>query len=84
SNERKEKKGIIGAYKYINCLLAKSDIIWVPLSVAEMVRVAGNIGLKMNDSDFSRNVNGYKSGAISDDVLFVGFKDNQLYLLPLE
>ncbi|WP_297481799.1 DNA phosphorothioation-dependent restriction protein DptH [uncultured Photobacterium sp.] len=84
SNERKEKKGIIGAYKYINCLLAKSDITWVPLSVAEMLRVAGNIGLKMNDSDFSRNVHGYKSGAISDDVLFVGFKDNQLYLLPLE
>ncbi|WED25451.1 DNA phosphorothioation-dependent restriction protein DptH [Vibrio sp. DW001] len=84
SNERKEKKGIIGAYKYINCLLAKSDITWVPLSVAEMVRVAGNIGLKMNDSDFSRNVHGYKSGAISDDVLFVGFKGNQLYLLPLE
>ena len=84
SNERKEKKGIIGAYKYINCLLAKSDITWVPLSVAEMVRVAGNIGLKMNDSDFSRNVHGYKSGAISDDVLFVGFKGKQLYLLPLE
>ncbi|WP_354625259.1 DNA phosphorothioation-dependent restriction protein DptH [Psychromonas sp. MME2] len=84
TNERKEKKGIIGAYKYVNCLLAKSDITWVPLSVAEMVRVAGNIGLKMNDSDFSRNVHGYKSGAISDDVLFVGFKENQLYLLPLE
>ena len=84
SNERKEKKGIIGAYKYVNCLLAKSDIIWVPLSVAEMIRVAGNIGLKMNDSDFSRNVNGYKSGAISDDVLFVGFKGEDLYLLPLE
>ena len=84
SNERKEKKGIIGAYKYVNCLLAKSDITWVPLSVAEMIRVAGNIGLKMNDSDFSRVVHGYKSGAISDDVLFVGFKDKQLYLLPLE
>ncbi len=83
-NERKEKKGIIGAYKYINCLLTQSDITWVPLSIAEMLRVAGNIGLKMNDSDFSRAVNGYKSGAISDDVLFVGFKDKQLYLLPLE
>ena len=84
SNERKEKKGIIGAYKYVNCLLAKSDITWVPLSVAEMIRVAGNIGLKMSDSDFSRLENGYKSGAISDDVLFVGFKGKHLYLLPLE
>ncbi len=83
-NDRKEKKGIIGAYKFVNCLLAKSDITWVPLSVAEMIRVAGNIGLKMTDSDFSRHVQGYKSGLISDDVLFVGFKNQQMYLLPLE
>ena len=84
ANDRKEKKSIIGAYKFVNCLLAESDITWVPLSVAEMIRVTGNIGLKMSDSDFSRNVNGYKSGCISDDVLFVGFKDKQMYLLPLE
>ncbi|ABV87635.1 conserved hypothetical protein [Shewanella pealeana ATCC 700345] len=84
ANERKEKKGIIGAYKFVNCLLSQSDITWVPLSVAEMIRVTGNIGLKMSDSDFSRNVQGYKSGLISDDVLFVGFKDKQMYVLPLE
>lgn len=84
ANDRKEKKGIIGAYKFVSCLLAKSDITWVPLSVAEMIRVAGNIGLKMSDSDFSRHVQGYKSGLISDDVLFVGFKNQQMYLLPLE
>ena len=83
-NERKEKKSIIGAYKYINCLLHQSDITWVPMSVAEMLRVAGNIGLNMSDSDFSRFSQGYKSGAISDDVLFVGFKDQAMYLLPLE
>jgi DNA phosphorothioation-dependent restriction protein DptH len=83
-NDRKEKKGIIGAYKFVNCLLQNSDITWVPLSVAEMIRVAGNIGLKMSDSDFSRNINGYKSGLISDDVLFVGFKNDSMVLLPLE
>lgn len=83
-NDRKEKKGIIGAYKFVNCLLQNSDITWVPLSVAEMIRVAGNIGLKMSDSDFSRNINGYKSGLISDDVLFVGFKNDSMILLPLE
>jgi DNA phosphorothioation-dependent restriction protein DptH len=83
-NERKAKRGIIGAYKYVNCLLAHSDITWVPLSVAEMIRVAGNIGLKISESDFSRTVQGYKQGAISDDVLFAGFKDDKLYLLPVE
>ena len=82
--ERKAKRGIIGAYKYVNCLLAGSDITWVPLSIAEMIRVAGNIGLKISESDFSRTVQGYKQGAISDDVLFAGFKGDKLYLLPVE
>lgn len=82
--ERKEKNGIIGAYKFISSILRESDITWIPLSVAEMIRVSGNVGLKMNDSEFSRNVHGYRRGAISDDVLFVGFKGEQLYLLPLE
>ena len=83
-NDRKEKKSIIGAYKYVNCLLHQSNITWVPMSVAEMLRVAGNIGLKMSDSDFSRYSQNIKSGAISDDVLFVGFKGSNMYLLPLE
>jgi DNA phosphorothioation-dependent restriction protein DptH len=82
--ERKAKSGIIGAYKYVNCLLAGSNITWVPLSIAEMIRVAGNIGLKISESDFSRSVQGYKQGAISDDVLFAGFKGHKLYLLPVE
>jgi DNA phosphorothioation-dependent restriction protein DptH len=38
----------------------------------------------MSESEFSRFSQGYKSGAISDDVLFVGFKGQHIYLLPLE
>ncbi|WP_447881762.1 DNA phosphorothioation-dependent restriction protein DptH [Serratia fonticola] len=82
--ERKEKHGIIGAYKFVQSMLHQSDICWVPLSVAEMIRVSGNVGLKMKESDLSRNLQGHRNGAISDDVLFVGFKDDYLYLLPLE
>jgi DNA phosphorothioation-dependent restriction protein DptH len=82
--ERKEKHGIIGAYKFVQSMLHQSDICWIPLSVAEMIRVSGNVGLKMKESDLSRNLQGYRNGAISDDVLFVGFKENRLYLLPLE
>ena len=84
SNIRKERKGILTAYKLISCLLAKSTITWVPMSAAEMVRVSGNIGLNMTESEFSRHIQGYKAGAISDDVLFVGFKSGKMYLLPLE
>ncbi|EGN74190.1 DNA phosphorothioation-dependent restriction protein DptH [Idiomarina sp. A28L] len=84
SNERKAKRGTIGAYKFINALLAHSDVTWVPLSVDEIIRVAKNTGLKISESDFSRTVQGYKQGPISDDVLFAGFKDDKLYLLPVE
>jgi DNA phosphorothioation-dependent restriction protein DptH len=38
----------------------------------------------MSGSDFSRGSQGYTRGAISDDVLFVGFRGEQMYLLPLE
>ncbi|WP_449632388.1 DNA phosphorothioation-dependent restriction protein DptH [Rahnella aceris] len=82
--ERKEKHGIIGAYKFVQSMLHLSDICWVPLSVAEMIRVSGNVGLKMKESDLSRHLQGYRKGAISDDVLFIGFKGEKLYLLPLE
>ncbi|MCX7206050.1 MAG: DNA phosphorothioation-dependent restriction protein DptH [Proteobacteria bacterium] len=84
ANERKAKRGIIGAYKYINSLLAHSDITWVPLSMAEIIRVAPNVGLKISESDFSRSEQGFKKGAISDDVLFAGFKGDKVYLLPVE
>ncbi|MDR6492805.1 DNA phosphorothioation-dependent restriction protein DptH [Paraburkholderia terricola] len=84
AKQRKEKHGIIGAYKFVSALLNHSNISWVPLSVAEMIRVSGNIGLKMSESDFSRKEQGYRKGAISDDVLFVGFRGKEMYLLPLE
>jgi DNA phosphorothioation-dependent restriction protein DptH len=82
--EKKAKRGIVGGYKVVSSLLSHSDITWIPLSVAEMIRVAGNIGLAMADSDFSRHNLQIKKGAISDDILFAGFKNNCLYLLPVE
>src|SRR5690606_27171553 len=74
SKGHKEKKGTLSAYKLVSILLSKSDIVWVPISAAELVRVSGNIGLNISESEFSRFVHGFKSGPISDDVLFVGFK----------
>lgn len=84
SKGHKEKKGTLSAYKLVSILLSKSDIVWVPISAAELVRVSGNIGLNISESEFSRFVHGFKSGPISDDVLFVGFKEESLFLLPLE
>lgn len=81
---RKERKGIIGAYKYISGLLKDSDVTWIPISVAEMIRVSGNLGLKMSESDFSKQLHGGNKGRISDDILFVGLKDQHMFLLPVE
>lgn len=81
---KKERIGIIAAYKFISGLLAESDITWVPLSIAEMIRVSGNIGLEISESDLAKPLHAGRSGAISDDILFVGFKGQRLYLLPVE
>ncbi len=81
---RKGIEGEIGAYKFITCMLSASDITWVPLSIGEMVRVSGNIGLKIMDSEFAPGVHGGNEGPMSDDILLVGFKEQQLFLLPVE
>ena len=82
---RREREGIVGAWKLVSALVAKSEITWVPMSVAEMIRVSGNIGLRMSDGDFARyHKDKSNTGRISDDVLFAGFKDGKLFLLPIE
>lgn len=81
---KRERFGIIGAYKFFSALFSQSELTWIPLSVAEMIRVAGNIGLSMSESDFSRFNQGVKAGAISDDVLFVGVSEQGLVLFPVE
>ncbi|WP_413698549.1 sigma factor-like helix-turn-helix DNA-binding protein [Psychromonas sp. KJ10-10] len=80
----KEKQGIVVAYKFLSSLLITSDITWIPLSVGEMLRVTGNLGLEIKDNDFSARLHNKTTGALSDDILFVGIKNDQLVLLPLE
>lgn len=86
---KKEKNGIIAAYKYITAFLSSPQITWVPLSVAEMIRVSGNVGLSMSKSDFSRynesmSNDTLKLGPISDDILLVGFCNEGVILYPVE
>ena len=86
---KKERESIIAAYKYMTALVDIEDITWVPLSVAEMIRVSGNVGLEMSKSDFARYNNkdidfSSSKGSISDDILLVGFKENGVVLYPVE
>jgi len=81
---KKERVSIISAYKYMTALLADENTTWVPLSVAEMIRVSGNVGLPMAGSDFSRYNENLTKGAISDDILLAGFRDDKVVLYPVE
>lgn len=86
---KREKKGIIAAYKYMTAFVDNSEITWVPLSIAELLRVAGNVGLSMSKGDFSRynemNSNeALQGGAISDDILLVGYCKEGIVLYPVE
>jgi DNA phosphorothioation-dependent restriction protein DptH len=81
---KRERKSIISAYKYITAFLSTEDITWIPLSLAEMIRVSGGTGLAMSQSDFSRYNQNIQKGAISDDVLLVGLKGDDIILYPVE
>ncbi|SFG68752.1 DNA phosphorothioation-dependent restriction protein DptH [Neptunomonas qingdaonensis] len=83
-SSRKGIEGEIGAYKFVTSMLSESDITWVPLSIGEMVRVSGNIGLRIMESEFAPGAHSKNEGPMSDDILLVGFKDQQLFLLPVE
>ncbi|MBT41822.1 MAG: DNA phosphorothioation-dependent restriction protein DptH, partial [Idiomarina sp.] len=76
-------EGEVGAYKLVTALLHSPNTVWVPLSIGEMVRVSGNIGLKIIDSDFAA-ANAGHVGAMSDDLLLVGLNTQQMTLVPVE
>ena len=65
----REKLSIISALKYGLAILDHPDIIWVPISMDEIVRVAGTIGLNKDDAIFSKKI---LTGEYSDDLLFIG------------
>lgn len=88
-NIKNERISTIATYKYITALLDSDEYTWVPLSIAEMIRVSGNIGLPMSESDFSRyNAKeldeSARSGPISDDILLFGLNDSGIVMYPVE
>ena len=81
----REKLSIISALKYSLAILDHPEIIWVPISMDEILRVAGTIGLNKDDAIFSKKL---LTGEYSDDLLFIGIhvvndKIN-VYYYPIE
>ena len=82
----REKLSIVSAIKYCLAILDHKDIIWIPISMEEILRIAGNIKLDKNKGIFDSNL---IKGNHSDDLLFIGVKfneDNRIELIfyPIE
>ncbi|MDE5758358.1 MAG: hypothetical protein K2H85_07060, partial [Allobaculum sp.] len=84
----REKISIVAAIKLLLAILRHEDIIWIPISLEEMLRVSGGAGLSQSDSILSAKNLGFEKGPTSDDLLLVGVdKSSQtpkIYLYPTE
>lgn len=84
----REKISIVAAIKFMLAFLRHKDIIWIPISLEEMLRVSGGVGLSRDEGVLSAKNLGFDMGPTSDDLLFIGLdysKDiPKLYLYPTE
>lgn len=84
----REKLSIISALKYGLSILNHEDIIWVPISLEEIIRVSSAVKLNKSEGIFSLK-NLKEKGMHSDDLIFIGVnikdEDNlKVYYYPVE
>ena len=77
SNYDREKLSIISAIKYALAILDHPEIIWIPISMEEILRIAGNIKLDKNEGIFSYKIKN-EPGVHSDDLLFIGVHESKI------
>lgn len=84
----REKMSILSAIKVCMAYYAHPDIVWIPISLEEMLRVSGGAGLSQKDGILSAKNLGFEQRPTSDDVLLVGIegpKDEiKIYIHPVE
>ncbi|MHB7979181.1 DNA phosphorothioation-dependent restriction protein DptH [Clostridium sporogenes] len=85
----KEKISILSAIKLALAEFKKDNVIWVPISLEEVLRVSGGAGLKQREGFFSaKNLGVDKNGATSDDILLVGIENVEdnifIHYYPIE
>lgn len=78
----KEKISILSAIKLALAEFKKDNIIWVPISLEEVLRVSGGAGLKQSEGFFSAKNLGFDTGVTSDDLLLVGIEtiNNEVFI----
>lgn len=83
----KEKLSIISAIKYSLTYFNHPNILWVPVSLEEILRVAGAVGLNKSGGIFTPKSLGV-SGSHSDDLLLIGLEtvgdEVRLHFYPIE
>ena len=84
----KEKISILSAIKLGLAQFKNENIIWVPISLEELLRVSGGAGLKQSEGFFSAKNLGFEGGVTSDDILFVGIENTSdkvfIHYYPVE
>ncbi|MCM1508847.1 MAG: DNA phosphorothioation-dependent restriction protein DptH [Ruminococcus flavefaciens] len=87
-NFSKEKISVQSAVKLALAFYKSDNIIWIPISLEEILRVSGSVGYAKNDGLFSAKNLGYINGATSDDLLLFGVEVSGgevfVHLYPLE
>ena len=71
----KEKISILSAIKLGLAQFKNDNIIWIPISLEEILRVSGGAGLKQSEGFLSAKNLGFEGGVSSDDILFVGIEE---------
>lgn len=78
-NYSKEKLSIVSGIKYMLAYFDHQDILWVPISLEEILRVAGAASLNKSDGIFTaKNLNAH--GVHSDDLLLLGMENNKEHI----
>ena len=82
---KNEKLSIISGIKYGLSILDHKEIVWIPVSMEEILRIAGTVKLKKTEGIFSA-YNLKKTGEHSDDILFIGvnLENADIYFYPTE
>lgn len=88
SNFSREKMSILSAIKLTMSYYKHPSIVWVPISLEEMLRVSGGAGYSQKEGLLSARNLGFATQATSDDILLVGLEevDSQIriYIHPIE
>ena len=88
SNFSREKMSILSAIKLCMAYYSHEDIVWIPISLEEMLRVSSGAGLSQKDGLLSARNLGFEQRPASDDVLLVGIEgpveDIKVHIHPVE